>query len=456
MKVLLIEPPLSPFDVPSGLLGLPEPLALESIAAPMCADHDVTILDMRLEPEALDQTLAAVDPDVVGVGGVTANLHLCKEVLARAKQHDPRILTMIGGHHVSFRPQDASDGFVDVIVRGEGDASAVEVVRAHEQSRPLESISGLVLNRDQGQLTTAEAPLLDMDQLLRPARHLVANYRSSYFQRGIRPIVSINTSRGCPYRCRFCELWKLNRGKYRTRSARLVVDEIETFSEQLVDFIDDNSLEDLRRVDELADLLIDRRIDKMLKMYGRATLVADNGPLIGKLARAGLEMLLVGFESVTSAGLESWNKKTTLEINRRAIEVLKEHGVRIIAYFLVEPSFDEDDFQTLWDYVEELDLSDPVFVITVPFPGTDFYAAERDNITYDDLRLYDFFHTLFTTKLPLEEFYRQFRMLYDRTFAKQGLLDLRDPRAPTLTEKGLNPEFAEMYRRISNLAAHHR
>ena len=83
-------------------------------------------------------------------------------------------------------------------------------------------------------------------------------------------------------------------------------------------------------------------------------------------------------------------------------------------------------------------------------------AAERDNITYDDLRLYDFFHTLFTTKLPLEEFYRQFRMLYDRTFAKQGLLDLRDPRAPTLTEKGLNPEFAEMYRRISNLAAHHR
>ena len=445
MRVLLVEPPISPYDIPTGIAVLPEPLALETVAAKICEHHEVRLLDMRLE-QNLDEILGEFKPDVVGTGAVTANLYLGKQVLQKVKAYNPDILTIIGGHHVTFMPQDAHESFIDVIVIGEGDYNTALVIDAFEKQESFEPIPNLVINFGGRQIRTAEAPLVNMDKLPIPSRHLVKRYRPQYFQRMHHPIVSINTSRGCPYRCQFCCLWKMNRGKYRVRSAELVVDEIRSFEEDFVDCIDDNSIENVTRANQIADLMISANIHKQMKMYARADTIAKNPELIQKLALAGLKMALVGFETLRSDKLEEWNKKCTLEINHKAISLLQGNGIDVVAYFVVDPQFEEADFERLSRYVSEMKLSDPLFTILVPFPGTDLYEQRKKEIAWNDYRLFDFFHTVFKTKLPLDEFYHQFAMLYQKAYLDKS--EGEAARAKTAV-------FSEVFRRISDLRTHH-
>ena len=449
MRILLVEPPVSPFDIATGLGALPEPLALETVAAMVCPNHDVNILDLRIDSD-LQKVLEDFDPHVVATGSVTANLHLAKEILRTSKSYNPEILTVIGGHHVTFLPQDANEHYIDVIVIGEGDETFSRIINALEMKQPMTDIPGLTLNLDGKQIHTATPQLLEMDTLPVPARHLVAKYRQKYFQRNYRPIVSINTSRGCPYRCEFCSLWKMNAGRYRTRSAELVVNEIEKFEENFVGFIDDNSLENIHRANRLADLFIARKIRKTLKFYARADTIGKNPDLIAKLADIGMKMVLVGFETVRQDKLEKWNKKTTIEMNIEAINILQKNRIDIVAYFVIDPQFDHSDFTALGKHVQTMNLSDPVFTILVPFPGTNLYEKTREQIVWPQYPIFDFFHTVYKTKLPLEEFYHQFAMLYKNAYMnKQDFLR---------GEKGTEAKLkivTEMFRRINDLKNHH-
>jgi radical SAM superfamily enzyme YgiQ (UPF0313 family) len=457
MRVLLVEPPMSPFDVPQGLIGLPEPLPLEIIAAQMVGNHEVQILDLRVEQEReLDRRLQAFDPQVVGVGAVTSNLHSALAVLRRAKAHDGRVLTLLGGHHVTFSPQDGLVPEVDVIVIGEADHSAAEVVDAHERGLPRADVPGLVLNQDGTPLRTAPRPLLDLDSLPWPARDLVAGTRDRYFQRGYRPIVSLNSSRGCTNHCKFCTLWKMNRRVYRTRSAEKVVEEMASLEQRFVDFIDDNTIEDIPRARRIAELLLERGVDKRMKLYGRSDTIARNEQTIERLAEAGLELILVGFEACTDETLGRLNKRSSARNNSRAIEILRRCGVRIAAYFVVDPAFTVEDFDALWRYVDEMELTDPVFTILCPFPGSDLYAEREADIVWRDHRLFDFFHTVLRTRLPLEQFYEQFALLYRRAYARERQLTKNIADIPPEELRAYAAAFAEIMRRLDSLDAHHR
>jgi methyltransferase len=238
----------------------------------------------------------------------------------------------------------------------------------------------------------------------------------------------------------------MNRGKYRVRSAELVVDEIRSFEEDFVDCIDDNSIENVTRANQIADLMISANLHKQMKMYARADTIAKNPELIQNLARAGLKMALVGFETLRSDKLEEWNKKCTLEINHQAISLLQGNGIDVVAYFVVDPQFEEADFERLSRYVSEMKLSDPLFTILVPFPGTDLYKQRKKDIAWNDYRIFDFFHTVFKTKLPLGEFYHQFAMLYQKAYLDKNEGEVAQRKTAV---------FSEVFRRISDLRTHH-
>jgi len=98
---------------------------------------------------------------------------------------------------------------------------------------------------------------------------------------------------------------------------------------------------------------------------------------------------------------------------------------------------------------------DPVFTILVPFPGSDLHAARRDEIICHDYRLYDFFHTVMETTLPLEEFYDQFAMLYQRAYDSGRQLghnqaDIEQPELEAYTNV-----FGIIMDRIRRLPRHH-
>jgi hypothetical protein len=122
MRILLVEPPISPFDVPTGTFGLPPAYHLERLAGGLVKDHDVRIFDMRIDP-SLSEELDDFEPDMVGCSCVAANSHLAKEVLWKAKQQHPGTVTVIGGHHPSLSPESCSENYIDFVVIGEGEAS---------------------------------------------------------------------------------------------------------------------------------------------------------------------------------------------------------------------------------------------------------------------------------------------------------------------------------------------
>jgi len=416
MRILLAEPPISPFDVPTGLLGLPEPLALELIAAEVEPHHDVEILDMRLGRE-LQPKLETFEPDVVATGTVAATMHLGKEILEQAKEFNPQILTIVGGHHATMMPNDFDEKYVDIIVVGEADFTFAEIIRRYEKKQYLGSIRGLYLKKDGTRFFTGDYELIDLDEMPIPRRELTAGDRDKYFRGAWRPITSMVSSRGCPFNCKFCSLWIMNKGKYRNRKAELVVDEIAGIKSEYIDFVDDNTLDDLKRSERLTSLLKDRGIKKKYKLYGRPDTVVKSPDLIEKWKDVGLEILLVGLESFRDKELREWGKTNTAEINEKAVHILKRNEVELSAYFVIDPQYDRRDFQKLSEYVERMDLTHPIFTILCPFPGTELFKERYDELITRDYRLFDLFHTVFPTKLPLDEFYEEFAKLYAQAYS---------------------------------------
>jgi radical SAM superfamily enzyme YgiQ (UPF0313 family) len=456
MKVLLIEPPVSPFDVPTKVFAMPPPYHLEVLAGRLVGNHDVHILDMRID-EDLDNELLGFRPDVVGCSCVAANSHLAKQVLRKVKQVAPEIITVIGGHHPSLMPDDCNEAFIDIVVIGEGEETLYEVVGACETKRNWEEISGIAYRLEDGKFRINQyRELMDLDKLPLPARSLTRLHRDKglYFRGNWRPIDSTITSRGCPNRCTFCGLWKINRGKYRIRSPRLIADELEDITAPNVTFIDDNTLDHVENSSALTDEIKRRGIKKRYELYGRVDTIVRHPDLVEKWRDVGMELLLVGLEACDDQALKEMKKRTTTEMNRRAIEICRANDVEVAAYLIVDPAFDHEDFRRLSEYVERNNLTHPVFTILSPFPGTDLYNMVKKNLITESFELIDFFHTVLPTKLSLDEFYEEFLGLYRRAYAFKKFIKSIVHRKAVLSPSMISMNL-KVRKRLASLRNHH-
>ena len=130
MRILLLQPPWPEGQVGFHRVTMPDPLPLELIAAPLLEENEIEILDMRLEPDKLNETLLRFQPNMVGTTGYTCDVLLNQEILHQVKQTDPKIFTVVGGHHASLIPADFNSPDVDTIVTSEGEETFTELVNA--------------------------------------------------------------------------------------------------------------------------------------------------------------------------------------------------------------------------------------------------------------------------------------------------------------------------------------
>jgi radical SAM superfamily enzyme YgiQ (UPF0313 family) len=134
---------------------------------------------------------------------------------------------------------------------------------------------------------------------------------------------------------------------------------------------------------------------------------------------------VVGFEAFSDNELEYLKKNISLDSNEEAIKIIRENNIVNFADFIVKPDFDKKDFRRLRDYVREKKLYNPKFPIFTPFPGTDYYESVKSELTSDDYELYDFKHALVPTKLPLDEFYKEYIKLQKYAVPRmQAYIDL--------------------------------
>jgi radical SAM superfamily enzyme YgiQ (UPF0313 family) len=420
MRVLLIQP--APFeDRRLGLensIWLSEPLALMSVAA-MLPDCEVVILDMRLEePQALPRTLAQFKPDIVGTTAMTTDAYQAQAVLRVARTLCPNALTMIGGHHCTMLPSFYHQEYVDVIVKGEGEHTLRELVDAWSEmlqnggshdSTVLKDVLGIELRLPDGTYVTNEKrPDSDLDALPRPNRELITDYKGKYFFLAAQPMASIYTSRGCSFDCNFCAIWEFYDRRTRFLSAKNIVDRMEACEEPFVFFLDDNFLSRTDRLVALADELERRGVKKWWMSQGRVDFIAKNPDLIARLAKVGMMGILSGYESNDADALAALKKRSSLEYNRKAAEILRENGIVSTGIFMVRPDFEEKDFEALYEYILELGVAVPLVTIWTPLPGTQLYREQHDRLLTKDYRLYDLLHSVVPTKLPREEFYKNY------------------------------------------------
>jgi len=416
MKILLIQP-----SQDRGLgfrsLAVVEPLGLETIAGSLL-EHQVRILDLRLENH-LPKILQDFEPDFCGINcSFTIDVYQTQEIAAVIKAWNTRVPVFIGGHHASLSPEDFCTPHIDGVVIGEGERAIRELAEVLQSGGDLKSIPGMVLNEPAGPHFTVERPMIDnLDELPMPARHLTRLYRQNYYLGFQKPFSIMETARGCPYQCDFCSVWKFFNGKCRMKSPERVLQEVQTIREKFIFLADDNFLLSVPRAKRIAQLLIENRIKKHFMFQGRSDSIVQHPEIIPLLRKAGFWKVYIGFEKIDEEALDQLNKHNSVQNNEEALKILRAHGMEVIASFIIDPSFQKQDFQRLRQYILDRKLYSPSITILTPLPGTDLFARVKEKLVTTNYELFDYVHAVLPTKLKLADFYREFTELYKTGYA---------------------------------------
>ena len=360
MKVLLVYPPTIESMSFVDMMYIQEPLALEYVASHLQDEHQLKILDMRLEKD-LFGVIAAFNPDIVGFTAYTIQVNTVLRLAQEIKHQHSEIKIAVGGHHATVSPQDFFAPAIDVVVIGEGVFTFREYLAALADGADLAKIAGIAFRTGSEFVQNSERPYPGLDALHPPARHLTAGYRDKYFMEEYAPMAAIRTSKGCPFRCRFCALWKEARGKYLKRDIAGIIAELKTIEEPYLFFADDESFIDTKYMNALADAISNAGITKKYYTYIRSDTFIDHSEMVKKWASIGLTKVHMGIESHRPEDLKLWNKKNTVDNNARAIQIAEELGIDVTATFIIKQDYLEKDFDDLLEFISKVKITSCFF-----------------------------------------------------------------------------------------------
>jgi radical SAM superfamily enzyme YgiQ (UPF0313 family) len=433
VRILLVQPEGKVGRVGFRVVALPEPLAVETVAA-TAPDHELAILDMRLDKD-LDGVLERFAPDVVAVTALTTEVYAARGVMAAAKRRNRDVFTVVGGYHATLVPEDFFRPYVDAICLGEAERVFPQLIAAWSQERPLREVPNLVWrDGSDGFVRNARsAPVSEMDAVPLPRRDLTRPHHPDYFWLLDHPDAAVVTARGCPYRCSFCSVWEFYQGRTGQMGARRVVEELREVDAEHITFMDDNFMLDHRREAAIAARIKAEGLRQRYSMECRTDSIVRHPELIEQWKEVGLDGVFVGLEGATDQALSSINKRNSVRINGEAIRILKANGVLIVSALMVDPDWTAADFDTLYDYMTRMELTLCQVTVLTPLPGTRLYREKYDQLLTHDYRYFDAMHSVLPTRLPREEFYQRFAALYRQTdtrryfdLIEQGILSKAD------------------------------
>ncbi|MFX1391533.1 MAG: B12-binding domain-containing radical SAM protein, partial [Promethearchaeota archaeon] len=307
-------------------------LGLESIAANIIDLVEVKIIDAKarnLNLKEITKELTKFEPDIIGISCCfTIGIDFALEIAKEAKKMG--YLTILGGWHPSFVYSEIlKDSFIDIIVRGEGELTFREIVK----NKDLARINGISYKQNGIIINNPDRPLLkDLNKLPLPARRL--RDKKNYYQIFQMPLDVIETSRGCPYNCIFCNIHLFYRGTYRVKSTERVIKELKIVASQKpnnnVLIVDDNFTANMKRVEKICDRIIKEKIKLDLICQSRVDVIKENPKVIIKMAKAGFWLMFLGIESFNQNSLNNIQKKIHFKDIVKAINILHENGILII------------------------------------------------------------------------------------------------------------------------------
>ena len=327
------------------------------------------------------------EPDLVGISSVSPNFPYATE-MAREIRKNRDVPVVLGGPHITGMPQSLPEEFAAGVL-SEGEVTFLDIARIVQKQRVIQpaelaEIAGLVYHGNGGPSISRTRPFLrPLDEIPFPKR----DWPGIEFM----PLWSFS-SRGCPYRCRFCstaEFWE----SYRMHSAQYVIDElnmlIDTFDAQFHLFMDDLFAVNIKRLAEIAELAkTELRRPMELTATIRADLVTEK--MCRLLQQVGVIYCHLGLESGSDRVLSYLKKEsTTAARNQAAIDMLHEYGIQSIGSFIIGAPMEEDeDLQLTYDFIDRNTRSGKLMSFTfgplIAFPGTAVWENARSRGLVDD------------------------------------------------------------------------
>ena len=364
MRIRIIMPTM--YDMGGKLLKkkkatLPN-LTIYYLAGMVPQKHDVSVLDESVEDINFDEPL-----DLVGISTTTITAERAYEIADEYRKRE--VTVVIGGIHASCLPEEASQ-HADAVVVGEAEDSWPKAIDDFE-NRKLEKIYHIPRRASLEKLPYPRFDLLDHSK-----------YKKMLFRKS--PLVSVQTTRGCPHNCDFCAVTKFWGKKLRHRPINDVIEEIKLSNADTIFFTDDNFCGNYKYTEELCEKLIPLKIKYICQLDTNCYRRPD---LINLLAKSGCFMCFIGFESIREDNLKGVNKGFNKPGEyKNMARLLHRNGLNIYASIIF--GFDNDDVPLVKDTVRflvEQRISICSFFPLTPFPGTAFYEQlkEQDRLLDD-------------------------------------------------------------------------
>ena len=374
MKITLVNPPYPP-SVHSHPPFIPLGIAYLGAVAER-AGHQVKVIDCQAEKlnyESFRSRIAEIPSDFIGATATTLLYKSAAKILTIAKETQPNATTVIGGSHVTFWDENTLKEYpsIDLIVRGEGEETLVELVERIESNADLAGVLGTTYrDRDKVRRNPDRPFIKDLDSIPFPAHHLMPLQNLRHNGKLLIPLVS---SRGCVYWCDFCSTVRMFGRGYRWRSAKNVVDEMQFVHEKYgvdqVTFYDDAFSVDRNRVLQICKELHDRKLNLIWDCGTRVDMV--DRELMKTMKEAGCIAVWMGVESGSEAILGAMKKSIKLEQTRQAYKIAHEVGLMTIANVVLGfPGETEETAKQTIRFVQKLNPEDVGFYLATPYPGT--------------------------------------------------------------------------------------
>jgi len=394
MKVLLISPPFTMYAGIKGHGGLSAPLNLGYLTSYVLSKSDRFDIEI-LDAEALELTYEQIidhinveNPRLVGITTTTPSFDIVIKLCSEIRKANPKIDIVLGGPHVTALPEESLKlDLVKFVVVGEGEQTFLELLNAIADEENLRSIRGLAFKDDDNNIHINERRELieDLDSIPMPARdrmpfHLY--YSPPTKSLGLGKVVTMLTSRGCPYSCNYCisgVMW--GKGNVRYGSSESVLGEmeycIENYNAKEFNFHDDLFVAHKTRLKAICEGIEKRGWDIGWVCMARVDFIDEER--IMWMKKAGCRKIAFGVESGSEMILRRMNKRQDIAKVRTAFDICRKHGIETGAAFMLGYLDEtEDTIRETIALMKELDPDTVSIFQASPYPGTRFYLEAKE------------------------------------------------------------------------------
>lgn len=372
------------------------PLGIYYIAAVLEKNNiDAVVIDNHLDSlpnEQVVEKILHLEPGVVGFSVTCVNIVNADQVAEAIKKKSPETIVVYGGPQATIVPDDViKNRFVDYLVLGEGEESFVELLNSLENGGAnMADIKGIYYRSEGKPLFTGPRPLIkDLDSLpfpLRPVTEIGKYPNEGHGLIEAEPVLTMSSSRGCPYKCTFCSSSYFWRRRYRARGAKSVVDEIEylitNYGAQGINFREDNFTVNKKRVMEFCDEMIRRKVNVKWLCESRVDNVTPE--LLDKMYKAGCRGVWCGVESGSQRILDFIKKGYKIDQIKTAFKLFKKFKIKAGAGFMIGfPGETMNDIQKTLTLAKKIQPDWAYFQAYVGFPRGELYDYIVENRLYD-------------------------------------------------------------------------